>query len=485
MTSGKLAAAGALDLDIQGVTSDSRAVRPGYLFAALPGSAADGRHFIPDAVARGAVAVLTTTEVDAPAGDGGVCVILDANPRHRLAQIAARFFAEQPDLIVAVTGTNGKTSVTEFVRQLWSWQGRLAASYGTLGIITEEGEVGSGLTTPDPVELHRTLRELARNRINRVAMEASSHGLHQCRLDGVRLRAAAFTNLTQDHLDYHQSMKAYLAAKLRLFSELLASDGAAVLNSDASHSPKIAKACRSRGIAVSSFGFTDRADLRIASVDPTPSGQCVKFIMNGRRSQVYLPLVGAFQAMNALAALALVACVENEDPNDLLPGLGQLKGVSGRLQHVGNLDHGAAVYVDYAHTPDALRTVLSALRPHVASRLICVFGAGGDRDSDKRAPMGAAVADGADIAIVTDDNPRTENPAEIRQAVVNGCPFAYEIGDRQAAIHAGLDVLDAGDVLLIAGKGHESGQAVGNTIIPFDDMKVASAAILHRGGTVR
>ena len=479
----ELARAGALDLDIQGVTSDSRAVRPGFLFAALPGSATDGRRFIPEAVARGAVAVLTPRD-GAGGAEDGICRIADPNPRHRLARIAARFYGRQPSTIVAVTGTNGKTSVAEFTRQLWAGIGAASASLGTLGLVTASGRSGPGLTTPDPVALHASLRDLAHAGVDRLAMEASSHGLDQCRLDGVRVRVAGFTNFSQDHLDYHGGMAAYLEAKLRLFSELLVAGGRAVLNRDIAEFARIEALCRERGIAVTSFGETEGTDLRLLRRTPTPAGQELELRLDGRDHRIFLPLVGAFQAMNALAALALVSRADDRPAADYLEGLASLAGVPGRLQRVGHHPSGAAVYVDYAHTPDALATLLDALRPHVSGRLVCVFGAGGDRDALKRPLMGAAVLSGADKGIVTDDNPRTEAAAAIRAAVLDGCPGAREIGDRRSAIEAAIDSLGASDALVIAGKGHEGGQIVGEEVLPFDDREVAGRILLSMGGSV-
>ena len=488
----ELAAAGALDLDIQGVTSDSRAVRPGFLFAALPGSATDGRRFIPEAVARGAVAVLTPRDGDsaAKARDGdsaakdGICRFSDENPRHRLARIAARFYGRQPTTIAAVTGTNGKTSVAEFTRQLWASADIRGASLGTLGLVTASGRSDPGLTTPDPVALHATLRDLTRDGIEHLAMEASSHGLDQCRLDGVRVGVAAFTNFSQDHLDYHGDMAVYLGAKLRLFSDLLVEGGSAVLNRDIKEFSRINALCEGRGIQVTSFGESDAADLRLFRRTPTPTGQELKLRLEGREHRIFLPLVGGFQAMNAIAALALVARADDRPAADYLEGLASLAGVPGRMQLVGRHRSGASVYVDFAHTPDALTTLLDALRPHVSGRLVCVFGAGGDRDAGKRPFMGAAVLRGADQGIVTDDNPRTEDPALIRRAVVNGCPGALEIGDRRAAIEAGLADLTEADALVIAGKGHEPGQTVGDRVLPFDDADVARGILLSLGGSV-
>jgi UDP-N-acetylmuramoyl-L-alanyl-D-glutamate--2,6-diaminopimelate ligase len=478
-----LAAAGALDLDIQGVTSDSRAVRPGFLFAALPGSATDGRRFIPEAVARGAVAVLTPRGEDSGVSDG-VCRIPDENPRHRLARMAAKFYGRQPETIVAVTGTNGKTSVAEFCRQLWTLVGHASASLGTLGLVTAEGRSGPGLTTPDPVALHATLRDLADDGVGHLAMEASSHGLDQCRLDGVRVRAAAFTNLSQDHLDYHRDMTAYLEAKARLFSALLSEDGAAVLNQDSPEFGPLAGICQARGISVAGYGTSGGAGLRLIQRTPTPLGQELLLRLDRVEHRLFLPLVGAFQAMNVLAALGLVSRADGRPATDFLEGFAGLAGVPGRLQLVGRSGSGAPVYVDYAHTPGALETLLDALRPHVSGRMVCVFGAGGDRDAGKRPLMGAAVARGADLGIVTDDNPRSEDPAAIRRAVLGGCPDAQEIGDRAAAIEAGIAALGPADALVIAGKGHEPGQIVAGEVLPFDDAEVARRMLTGSGGSV-
>jgi UDP-N-acetylmuramoyl-L-alanyl-D-glutamate--2,6-diaminopimelate ligase len=485
----ELAAAGALDLDIQGVTSDSRAVRPGFLFAALPGSATDGRRFIPEAVARGAIAVLAPRDDGSSldsgtSSDHGICRIPDSNPRHRLARIAARFYGRQPAIIAAVTGTNGKTSVAEFARQLWANAGVRGASLGTLGLVTGNGRSGPGLTTPDPVHLHATLRDLAMEGIDHLAMEASSHGLDQCRLDGVRVRVAAFTNLSQDHLDYHGDLASYLDAKIRLFTDLLVDGGSAVLNRDVEAYSRIETLCRGRSISVTSFGQSETADFCLLGRTPTPRGQELALRLDGREHRIFLPLVGAFQTMNALAALGLVARADGRSPADYLEGVASLVGVPGRMQRVGQHPSGAAVYVDFAHTPDALDTLLGALRPHVSGNLVCVFGAGGDRDAAKRPLMGAAVAAGADLAIVTDDNPRTEDAALIRAAVLVGCPGGAEIGDRGEAIGAGFDGLKAGDALVIAGKGHEAGQAVAGEILPFDDAEVARRLLLAADGSV-
>ncbi|HZS85246.1 MAG TPA: UDP-N-acetylmuramoyl-L-alanyl-D-glutamate--2,6-diaminopimelate ligase [Stellaceae bacterium] len=464
--------------DIRGLTADSREVRPGWLFAALPGARLDGRRFIADAVRRGAVAVLTDergrAEAAASEAAPSVALIADPNPRRRLALMAARFHAPQPATIAAVTGTNGKTSVAAFTRQIWQQTGTPAASLGTLGIIAPGRAIPGALTTPDPVSLHRELAELARRGVAHVAIEASSHGLDQFRLDGLHITAAAFTNLTQDHLDYHGTMAAYGAAKLRLFRELLPAGGTAVLNAESDAFERFAAVSRARNHRILAFGASPGADLGLIARRPLAHGQELDLDILGTRRRLVLPLVGAFQASNVLAALGL-ALAGGAPVQGALDALPNLEGVPGRLQLVASLANGAAVYVDYAHTPDALATVLAALRPHVRRRLIAVFGAGGDRDAAKRPLMGEAVARHADAAIVTDDNPRGEPPAAIRAAVLAGCPGAREIGDRAAAIRTAMAGLEAGDILVIAGKGHETGQIIAGTTLPFDDAAVARA----------
>ncbi len=457
------------DPPILGITCDSRRVLPGYLFVAVPGRASDGRRFVDDAVRNGAAAILT--DLDSAVGlrtSLSIPVYGDANPRQRLALAAARFHAGQPPVIAAVTGTNGKTSTASFTRQIWAAAGLSAASIGTLGIERESGLEPGRMTTPDPVALHESLARLAGEGIGRVVMEASSHGLDQYRLDGVTLQAAAFTNLTQDHLDYHGDMAAYFDAKLRLFRDLLPAGGTAVLNADIPEFDLCRAAARGRKLL--DYGIEASAIRLIARV-PVPGGQRLRIRIMGRMLEVTLPLVGAIQAMNALAALGL-AIATGVDSAVATASLAKLVGVRGRFERVTVLNNGAPVFVDYAHTPDGLDKVLAALRPHAEGRLILVFGAGGDRDPTKRPRMGAA-ARRADIAIVTDDNPRSEDPAAIRRAVLEGCPGAIEIGDRAEAIEAGMRLLGPDDLLIIAGKGHEQGQIVGNTVLPFDDATTA------------
>jgi UDP-N-acetylmuramoyl-L-alanyl-D-glutamate--2,6-diaminopimelate ligase len=457
-------------LEIAGITADSRRVTPGFLFAALPGSRLDGRAFIADAVSRGAVAVLAPEGTAWPPGVPPRPLLEDREPRRRLAQLAAGLAGSQPRVMVAVTGTNGKTSTVEFLRQIWIAGGKPAASLGTLGLIAEGFDPGPGLTTPDPVSLAETLARLARAGAQHAAMEASSHGLDQFRLDGVRLAAGAFTNLTRDHLDYHGSEHAYRTAKLRLFVELLPSGAPAVASSemDATTLAALTDIAMQRRLELRTVGEAGSA-FRLLSAKPRSDGQILEIDAAGVRREVMLNLPGRFQADNALIAAALAAALGERD---VLDRLAALRGVRGRLELAAQLPNGAAVYVDYAHTPDALERLLTALRPHTAGRLHVVFGAGGDRDRGKRPLMGAAASRFADVAIVTDDNPRSEDPAAIRAAVLAACPGGREIGDRARAIGEALNGLAPGDVLAVAGKGHEQGQTIGGTVIPFDDVDV-------------
>jgi UDP-N-acetylmuramoyl-L-alanyl-D-glutamate--2,6-diaminopimelate ligase len=472
------------DPEIVGITADSRQVKPGFLFAALRGTQHDGRAFAAEAAAKGAAAILTD-DADAlpldPAMRQRIAVIADPNPQRRLALLAARFFARQPRTIAAVTGTNGKTSVAHFTREIWTSLGQPAASLGTLGLVSPAGRRAGALTTPDPVALHRDLAELAAQGIEHAAIEASSHGLAQFRLDGVAVAAAAFTNLTRDHLDYHGDMAAYRAAKQRLFSEILQPGGAAILNADSPEFAGFAALCRARGCPVIGYGSAASAELRLIERVPHRDGQRLRLELLGKRHDIELPLVGVFQAMNVLASLGLVIAT-GTPPDASIASLPRLTGVPGRMQRVGETATGAPVFVDYAHTPDALATVLTALRPHAESRLAIVFGAGGDRDRGKRPLMGQVAAELADLVYVTDDNPRSEPPAAIRRAIVAGAPHAVEIGDRREAIAAAIAELRRGDILVIAGKGHETGQIIGTTTLPFDDALVAREALAAGGG---
>lgn len=456
---------------IAGVTADSRKVRPGMLFAALPGARNDGRAFVSQAIAAGAAAILAPE--DTAIDTGPVPLIRVANPRRAFARAAAAFYRRQPQVMAAVTGTNGKTSVANFARQMWTRSGHRAAALGTLGIVADGFPDRPSLTTPDPADLHAALAELAEAGVTHACMEASSHGLDQYRLDGVALKAAAFTNLTRDHLDYHGDLDAYLTAKLRLFSDLLPADGWAVINADDPAAEQVAKAAGAhRLIRYGRAGI----EVRLLSATPTPGGQDLKIEIDGRRLEATLPLAGTFQAANALAAAGLVLATGGTS-EDVVQGLAALTGVPGRLQQVTRTETGAPVFVDYAHTPDALETVLTALRPHAAARLIVVFGCGGDRDPGKRPEMGAIAARLADVVVVTDDNPRGEAPALIRQAILAACSGATEIADRAQAIAAAIAMAQAGDVVVLAGKGHERGQIVGAKVLPFDDAEEARKAV--------
>ena len=464
---------------ITGVTSDSRKVAPGSLFVALPGNAADGRAFIPQALSKGAAAVLAPA--DTP--EGAAPVLVTAGDVRRAYALAARsFYGAQPAVCVAITGTNGKTSVAAFCRQIWAQLGLSAASMGTLGVVSQKGAATHaltppGLTSPDAADSARMLAALAKAGVTHLALEASSHGVDQRRLDGVTLKAAGFTNLTQDHLDYHGTMEAYRNAKLRLFETLLPRGRTAVLNADSADYSTFASASIMSGLGIMGVGERGR-DLSLISRTATPEGQRLSVDVRGVTHDILLPLAGAFQASNALVAAGL--CIAAGDPADAVIGaLEGLTGAQGRLQRIGSNDagRGGEVYVDYAHTPDGLETVLNALRPHATGRLIVVFGAGGDRDRGKRPLMGAIAGRLADVAIVTDDNPRSEDPAAIRAQVRAGCADAIEIGDRRAAIEAAVEMMRDGDVVVIAGKGHEQGQIVAGVTHPFDDATVASEAL--------
>ena len=450
---------------VTGLSADSRQIGPGMVFAALKGVASEGRDYIPQAIEAGAVAVLG--EGDAP---DGVPFISVGNARLALAEAAASFYRSQPGHVAAVTGTNGKSSTVDFARQLWEACGRRAASLGTLGAIGPSGHMDLGHTTPDPVAIHKTLAELAEDRVTHVAMEASSHGLVQYRLDGVKLASGAFTNLTQDHLDYHPSFSDYRAAKLRLFSELVPLGCPVLVNADSDEAGAFLQAANKRGLSAFTFGWRG-ADLKLRELMPKATGQDLDLLFRGAEVRLHLPLIGEFQALNALTAAAMVL-VSGERPEAVFEGLKGLKPVVGRMERIGETKASAQVFVDYAHTPDGLETLLRAARPHTAGNLVCVFGCGGDRDRTKRPLMGRVAARFADRVIVTDDNPRSEDPEAIRAAILDGAPEALAIGDRRAAIEAALAGLDAGDTLVVAGKGHETGQVVGDQVLPFSDQSV-------------
>ncbi|WP_461425351.1 UDP-N-acetylmuramoyl-L-alanyl-D-glutamate--2,6-diaminopimelate ligase [Gymnodinialimonas sp.] len=474
------------DVVVSGLALDSRKVERGTLFAALPGTRVHGGEFIQYALRMGAGAVLTDRKgaeiaaAELAASDAALVVVEDA--ADALAHAAALFFGKQPETMVAVTGTNGKTSVASFTRQIWEALNLNAVNIGTTGV--EGAYEAPGIhTTPEPVTLHGVLAQMAEAGVTHAAMEASSHGLDQKRMDGVRLAAAAFTNLTQDHLDYHGSMEAYFEAKLRLFTGLMPEGGVAVVNLDDSYGVRVAEACEERAIEVLGVAQYAEAALKITGRRIDETGQDVLFRWQGEGRQVRLDLIGGFQAMNVLTAAGLVIA-GGEDPDDVFGVLPKMTGVRGRMELAARRSHGAPIYVDYSHTPDSLEVALKALRPHVLGRLVVVFGAGGDRDTGKRPLMGAAAANYADVAFVTDDNPRTEDPAVIRKAVLAGCPEATEVADRAEAILRGVDMLEPGDALLIAGKGHETGQQVGDVLYPFDDVEQASVAVAALEGTI-
>ncbi|MBF0269472.1 MAG: UDP-N-acetylmuramoyl-L-alanyl-D-glutamate--2,6-diaminopimelate ligase [Alphaproteobacteria bacterium] len=466
------------DQNVTGLTADSRLAGPGFLFAALPGLHVDGRSFIPQALAQGASAILAPPGTSLPSG-AKASLLIHPEPRQALARLAARFYGAQPENVAAVTGTNGKTSTVTFLRHIWTNRHLKAASLGTLGLVGPGHAGGESLTTPDPVALHAILAQLVGEGITHLAMEASSHGLDQFRLDGVRLRAAAFTNLSRDHLDYHKDMADYLAAKSRLFSELLTEGGVAVLNADIPEFEALRSIAHQRRLHVIDYG-RQATVLKLNSVDAQGEGLRLSLDVLGSRHMILLPVAGGFQAMNALAALGL-AVATGLLADHALEALETVESVPGRMQLAAVTAQDAAIYVDYAHTPDALSTALVNLRPHARGQLAVVFGCGGDRDSGKRALMGEIAANLADRAYVTDDNPRSENPALIRKAILSACPKGVEIGDRGEAIASAVADLKGGDVLLIAGKGHETHQIVGSQKIAFDDVAEARRAVERLG----
>jgi UDP-N-acetylmuramoyl-L-alanyl-D-glutamate--2,6-diaminopimelate ligase len=465
-------------VDVKGLAVDSRAVKPGDLFFALAGSKTDGSRFIDAAINSGAVAVASD---HAPPGGLSVPFVATSNPRRALALAAARFYPRQPATTAAVTGTSGKTSVAAFTRQIWERVGHASASIGTIGLVSPKRTVYGSLTTPDPIALHKQLDEITGDGVTHLAFEASSHGLDQFRLDGVRIAAGGFTNLSRDHMDYHPDVAHYLAAKLRLFRDLVAPGGAAVISADHECSQEVIDAARGRGLRIIAVGRNaDGAGEGIRLVGATVEGfaQNLALAHRGRNYTVKLPLVGEFQIENALVAAGL-AIGTGSEPAAVLATLEHLEGAKGRLERVGE-HNGAPIFVDYAHKPDALAKALQALRPYAKRKLVVIFGAGGDRDAGKRPIMGAIAAENADAVIVTDDNPRSENPETIRAAILATAKGASDIGDRTEAIRAGISALQPGDALLIAGKGHETGQIVGDKVLPFSDHEAVAAALAAR-----
>jgi len=465
-------------VEISGLAADSRAVKPGDLFFALAGSKTDGSRFIDAAIAAGAVAFAGDHR---PEADRRVPFIVAPNPRRALALAAARFYPRQPAVIAAVTGTSGKTSVAAFTRQIWQRLGHVSASIGTIGLVSPKRTVYGSLTTPDPIALHRQLDEIAADGVTHLAFEASSHGLDQYRLDGVRIAAGGFTNLSRDHMDYHADIAHYLAAKLRLFRDLIAPGGAAVISADHDCSIEAIEAALSRHLRLITVGREADGEgegIRLCGAAIEGFTQQLALQHRGRRYMVRLPLVGEFQIENALVAAGL-AIGTGSEVDDVLACLEHLEGAKGRLERVGE-HNGAPIFVDYAHKPDALAKALQALRPYATGKLVVIFGAGGDRDSGKRPLMGAIAAENADRVIVTDDNPRSENPQAIRTAILRAAKGAIEIGDRDEAIRTGIAALQPGDVLLIAGKGHEVGQIVGDKTLPFSDHDAVASALAAR-----
>lgn len=459
---------------LKGVTSDSRQVKKGYLFAALPGVKAKGSDYIADAVTHGATHILVGTGAQYQMVQDVSFIEVD-NPRQAFSEVVKAFYALQPSHIVAVTGTSGKTSTVTFVQQLWHLSGqKKCASLGTLGVRGPGMMKYGTLTTPDSEKLHAELADLAAVGIEHLAMEASSHGLDQYRLDGVDVKAAAFTNLSRDHLDYHKDMDEYFTAKARLFSEVMPSGSKAVLNADDEYYPRLKEICESAKHEIIAFGWQSE-NIKINDIKPLPHGQELSINVDGAMHNVVLPLVGEFQVMNALCALGLVLALENA-PEKYIPQLEKLRGVPGRLQLVEGHPT-AAVYIDYAHKPAALETVLKTLRPHTQNKLVCVFGCGGNRDHGKRSMMGKIANELADKVIITDDNPRYEDADTIRKQILESAPDAIEIADRSDAIYQAVKDLEEGDVLVIAGKGHEQGQIIGEEILPFDDLEQAKEAI--------
>jgi UDP-N-acetylmuramoyl-L-alanyl-D-glutamate--2,6-diaminopimelate ligase len=457
--------------ELGGIAADSRKVKPGDLFVAVPGNKNDGLSFVDRALAAGAVAVMAERAPDVPAS---IAVIVVPNARRALALAAGVFYPRQPQTIAAVTGTSGKTSVAAFTRQIWTALGFEAASIGTIGLVSPTAETYGALTTPDPVELHRMLDRLAGEGVSHLALEASSHGLDQHRLDGVRVAAGAFTNLSRDHLDYHANLQAYLAAKLRLFEALIVPGGSAVIGVDDCYAGQVVDAAQKRGLKIMTVG-AHGDDIKLLGGKIDGFTQVVDIAHGGRRYTIKLPLVGAFQVQNAALAAGLVIATGGEAVR-VFASLEGLQGAKGRLEMVGS-KNGAPIFIDYAHKPDALKKALEALRPYATGKLTVVFGAGGDRDAGKRPIMGRIAAESADRVIVTDDNPRSENAGAIRAAILAAAPNATEIGDRAQAIRAGIAALGSGDVLLIAGKGHETGQIVGDKVLPFSDHDAVTAAL--------
>lgn len=461
------------DIEFSGITADSRKVQPGYIFTALKGAKSDGAAFAEQAAARGAVAIIAAHDVQLPSLSVPVLHVED--PRLALSIVASHFYAKQPEVMVAVTGTSGKTSVASFVRQIWEYAGFASASIGTTGVFSPQRADYNALTTPDPVELHRLLAELADEGVTHAAMEASSHGLDQHRLDGVKLAAAAFTNLGRDHMDYHATIEEYLAAKMRLFDTVLPANAPAIIFADDLYSDAVIEHAQPNGRKVKTVGR--KGDfISLKRVEHERFRQHLEVVIEGEIFELTLPLAGDFQVANALVAAGL-AIVTGVPAAAAIKALERLKGAPGRLDLVGKTEAGCPVYVDYAHKPDALENVLQAVRPFTKGRLVVLFGCGGDRDKGKRPLMGEIASRLADIVIVTDDNPRSEEPSVIRAEIMAAAPQAIEIGDRHKAIIEAISMLETGDTLIVAGKGHEEGQTIGDKVLPFSDHVEVAAAL--------
>lgn len=465
-------------VDVTGITPDSRKVEPGFVFAALSGTKTDGARFVAQAIEKGAAVILAGRDAELP-DTGHATIVRASDPRRALALMASRFHVGQPETITAVTGTSGKTSVATFVRQIWSRMGHKAASLGTIGLIRPDGRVIDSLTTPEPVTLHRLLSDLAREDVTHLSMEASSHGLEQRRLDGVKLAAGAFTNIGHDHLDYHKDQEDYFNQKKRLFHAVLPEGAGAVINLDAPRAEEVVEEAYGHNLKVMTVGLKGRG-IKLLGLERDGFAQKLAVSHEGESYAIRLPLIGTYQASNALVAAGL--CIATGSPAEgVFAKLEQLQTVNGRLDIVGEA-RGGMVVVDYAHKPDALEAALDALRPFVSGKLVCVFGCGGDRDRLKRPVMGRIAVAKADRVIVTDDNPRSEQPAAIRAEILGGASGAEEIGDRGEAIRAAVGGIGKGDVILIAGKGHEQGQYVGDEVIPFSDHEAARAALVEVTG---
>lgn len=459
------------NFDVASVELNSQKVVRGGMFIALSGKKQDGKKYIPDALQKGAAVIVYDGEYDVPQSTAEF-ICLKGDMRQNIAKIAANFYRNMPPLISAVTGTNGKTSIADFTRQMMKALGHNAASIGTVGVVSDVMENVETLTTPDSITLHQILSSLSEKGVDYVSMEASSVGIEQYRMDGINIKVAGFTNFTQDHLDYHLTMENYFEAKKQLFSRVLAAGGTAVLNADIKEFSELEAICRNRGVKVLSYGVKGH-DLRIIKRIPHADGQTLELSVSGVHHTVDLPLIGEFQAMNVLCAVGMVMALNGGFEQRIIDYLPHIKGACGRLDRVGTLPNGAAVYVDYAHTPDALENVLKTMREHTSGRLWVVFGCGGDRDKLKRPIMGKIARELADKIIVTDDNPRSEDAAQIRREIMAECPEAKEIGDRIQAIEYAISHLKTGDMLVLAGKGHETGQKIGNTVIPMNDIAEA------------